>query len=262
MRKITLDKTDLELSRVAFGTGSLHHLFRASARLRLLSEACDAGISHFDTAPYYGEGLAEQDLGRLAASVRRSTTVATKIGLYPSAGPVGSALRLWARRLIGRLSGRSAGPRADFALATARASFERSLRALRRERVDILLLHEPLIADVPAESLLAWLREARDRGLLRAWGVAGEAVRVEPFVANGSELAQIVQTRDSVARREASFLARHGRMLQITYGYFSGGAASVASALECNRSGTIVFSTRKIERLREMAASLEGEEAK
>jgi aryl-alcohol dehydrogenase-like predicted oxidoreductase len=251
---IAIDGTDLLLSRISFGTGSLHHQFRASARRRLLGAALEAGVSHFDTAPYYGEGLAEHDLGRLSTNERNAMTVATKIGLYPAAAPVGSSARLWARRLLGKVSGRASGPRADFALAAARESFERSLRVLRRDRIDLLMLHEPVIADVPSESLLEWLHEMKVRGSLRAWGVAGVAERVEPFVATRSGLAQVVQTRDSVARREALFLSRYGRPLQITYGYFSSGCADIASALSCNTTGTVIFSTRRLERVAQLAA--------
>jgi aryl-alcohol dehydrogenase-like predicted oxidoreductase len=194
MERVKIDRTDLEIPRLVFGTGSLHRLFRRSRRLGLLSAALDAGITHFDTAPYYGEGLAELDLGAAGRCFVSRTTLTTKIGLYPKAGPVSSSLRLWARRLIGRTLRRDLSPTSDYSLGAARASLEQSLRRTKRERVDVLLLHEPAIEDVPEQALLAWLDQCRAAGMIGAWGLAGVAERLRPFLESESALAQVLQT--------------------------------------------------------------------
>jgi aryl-alcohol dehydrogenase-like predicted oxidoreductase len=253
---VTIDRTSLEVSRIVLGTGSLHHLFSGSARTALLSAAVDAGVTHFDTAPYYGDGLGEASIGALAPGLRARIGVTTKIGLYPRQGPVGNSLVLWARRILGKALRRDGSPRADLSLARSRASLESSLRTLRRERIEFLLLHEPVLAEIPHEALAAWLADEVRAGRVGAVGVAGERARVEPFVAQGSPLAQVVQTRDTCSRREADFLAAHGRTLQFTYGYFSGGGSSFAEALERNAHGAIIFSTRRMERLQEVARCL------
>jgi len=58
-----------------------------SGRLRLLETAYDHGIHHFDTAPLYGQGLAESLLGRFARSRRDRLTITTKFGLLPRQRP-------------------------------------------------------------------------------------------------------------------------------------------------------------------------------
>lgn len=55
----------------------------STGRLRLLEAAFDQGIRHFDTAPLYGMGLAEEVLGRFARSRRGDITITTKFGLAP-----------------------------------------------------------------------------------------------------------------------------------------------------------------------------------
>ncbi|MBC8027722.1 MAG: aldo/keto reductase, partial [Steroidobacteraceae bacterium] len=79
MHTIPLPGTPVKLSRLAFGTASLHHLASTRRRADLLRTAFDHGITHFDTSPYYGDGIGERALAALGAA----GTVATKVGLYP-----------------------------------------------------------------------------------------------------------------------------------------------------------------------------------
>jgi|LauGreDrversion4_2_1035121.scaffolds.fasta_scaffold174324_2 aryl-alcohol dehydrogenase-like predicted oxidoreductase len=255
MKRVKIDRTDLEVPRLVFGTGSLHRLFQRSRRLGLLSAALDAGITHFDTAPYYGEGLAELDLGAAGRDFVSRTTLTTKFGLYPKASPVRSSLRLWARRLVGRTLCRELSSTADYTLGAARASLEQSLRRTKRERIDVLLLHEPAIEDVPEQALLAWLSHCRTTGMIGAWGLAGVAERLRPFLASGSALAQVLQTRDTVIGKQANFLSDFDRPMQFTYGYFAAGASFI-QAFDRNPTGAIVFSTSRQVRIRQAAEAI------
>ena len=54
MQQRTIDQTDLQVSQIALGTGSLHHLSSSAARQALLLAAFDAGITHFDTSCFDG----------------------------------------------------------------------------------------------------------------------------------------------------------------------------------------------------------------
>src|SRR5262249_22952662 len=76
------------------------------------------GINFFDTAPSYGDGVSEEHLGQALETLRPQCIVATKVRLGP-------------------------GGLADPATAVAR-SLETSLRRLRRDRVDLLQLHDPV----------------------------------------------------------------------------------------------------------------------
>lgn len=254
----------IAVSRVGFGTASLHHLPWGRDRQRLLAEAHALGFTHFDTAPYYGRGLAEHEMGRFVNQSRREAmTITTKFGLYPPHAPVATTLAAWSGTLAGRVIPRLASPVQDWTMARATRSLHRSLRQLRTDYVDFLFLHEPPAALPNADDLLEWLSRMRDRGAIRAWGLAGGADHVAPFVATGSPLAQVVQTRDSLHRREAAFLQEVGRPLQFTYGYLAhlgapGSGSPPRNILRDvkarNPSGCVLFSSRKPERLRQFAA--------
>jgi aryl-alcohol dehydrogenase-like predicted oxidoreductase len=111
----------------------------------------------------YGVGLAERVVGRFLAGRRDSVTVATKVGL--SAPPRVS------RILPGRLiRGPLASERA-FDVQSARASLERSLRALGTDYVDLILLHE-CHPDEVTDDLRAFLGECVAAGIARWTGTA------------------------------------------------------------------------------------------
>ncbi|MFN5466225.1 MAG: aldo/keto reductase [Cyanobacteriota bacterium] len=75
-------------SRLGFGTSGIMGASLTSAgRLRLLEHAFAQGIRHFDTAPLYGMGLAEEVVGRFARGRRGEITITTKFGLAPRAIP-------------------------------------------------------------------------------------------------------------------------------------------------------------------------------
>src|SRR5262245_50530975 len=63
MKRVQLPGTEIVMSRLSFGTSRLHHVPSGKHRQSLLAAAFDAGFTHFDTAPLYGFGLAESDLG-------------------------------------------------------------------------------------------------------------------------------------------------------------------------------------------------------
>ena len=83
MQKAVIENTAIPVSRLSMGTASLHLLFSSVQRQKLIQASATAGITHFDTSPYYGYGLAETDLGVFLRGQRAAYTVTTKVGLYP-----------------------------------------------------------------------------------------------------------------------------------------------------------------------------------
>jgi aryl-alcohol dehydrogenase-like predicted oxidoreductase len=238
VKQVVIARTALRVSRLSFGTAGLHHLATRSARQRLLGHAGELGFSHFDTAPLYGSGLAEEELGRFFAGRARAWTVATKVGLYPPAASRPAVAWLWPERALGRLWPRLSRPVVSWSLARAEQSLERSLRRLRRDHVDVLFLHEPDPRLVDADELRRWLELQRRAGKIRYHGLAGDAAAFQPWLANDHELCQVLQLRDSLAGLEANAAIAAGRALQFTFGYLSArGAEARANAqrLGCRR---------------------------
>jgi aryl-alcohol dehydrogenase-like predicted oxidoreductase len=255
---VPIVNTSLCISRIAFGTSSLHHLGSVRERSRLISMALDSGITHFDTSPYYGFGLAEQALSVLG-SRGPEVSLATKVGLYPPGGAQQSQIKVLARKIAGKFVRRLSKPIVDWSVARARRSLDESLQRLQRERVEILFLHEPDFELFAAEEWLRWLQAERDR--IGAVGVSGEASQVLPFTVAGSPFAQVVQTRDSLVFEQAAPLRRAGVDPQITFGHLAAGShrtASTTSAEEIVRRTiarfprtALLLSTRNAEHIRD-----------
>lgn len=262
MRRIVVPGTDLAVSRFVFGTSSLFSVGPAAKRRRLLEAAIDHGFTHLDTAPYYGFGMAERDL-RPVLAAHPAVTVTTKVGIYSPGGEAQPALGVLLRKAGGRALPALSRPTIDWSLARAKTALEGSLARLGRAHIDLYMLHEPQLALLRAEEWLRWLEREVTGGRVRRFGIAVEPQHLPPFLAAQTPLAGVVQTLDSLGGREADVLPRHGRPLQITYGYMSaalkgGGAVDIpallAGALARNAAGAVIVSTGRVERLAQYAA--------
>jgi aryl-alcohol dehydrogenase-like predicted oxidoreductase len=221
----------------------------------------DAGFTHFDTAPYYGFGLAERDLGHVLKA-RPEVTVTTKVGLYSPGGEEQSGAAVFVRKATGRFIKAISRPTVDFAVARAKRTLEGSLRRLKRESIDIYALHEPELSLLNTDEWLKWLESLLRDGTVRTFGLALTMDKVEPFLAAGSELTRFIQVHDSLTTREADVLTHYRKPFQITYGYVSasrkeGSPLSVTEvlrqALLRNTHGAIIVSTKQLARLPQYA---------
>ena len=236
-RTITLPGTDVVTSALGYGCADLYRCPSAARRGRLLATAHAAGIRHFDVAPMYGLGLAERELGRFAQGRRDDVVIATKFGVAPTTAATalarvqGPVRRLFAAFPALRRKAQSSAPgpaaggagallyrAAGFGAAAARASLEHSLRELRTDRVDLLLLHDPQPGDVRSDDVCAYLETARSAGYIRSWGVAGER---EPALAVAAALTApppVLQVRDDVLDRAAADERCRAFPARITFG--------------------------------------------
>ncbi len=157
----------------------------AVAAGRLLESAFDAGIRFVDTAPSYGQGQAETAIGGLAPSRRDELVICSKVGysfgrktllinaLKPVLRPVAASmasLRTLMQRSREAMRQRGAITM-DITPATIRASLEGTLRRLRRERLDVLMLHDPAIDSI-SEANVAELDLLAAKGLIGSWGIS------------------------------------------------------------------------------------------
>ncbi len=268
MQFVTLPGTSLTLSRLGFGTSTLHHNFRRKDRVALLGAAIDAGITHFDTARMYGEGLAEKELGRFLKGLRNEVTVSTKFGL-PSipllerVPPLMYAHKAFAgvsRRLVPSLYKRQR----CLSLSCVKDSLRRSLNSLRTDWIDIFLLHEPQHSDIEQlRDVVEFLQLQKQAGSIRYLGFAGDAMRCLEVSNSIGDVFDVFQVQDSLEKKEADSILKAGKPLQITYGYLRSLFASkdfpldplkvISDARQRNTDGVILVSSRKTERLRELA---------
>lgn len=117
--------------------------------IRTIHTALDLGVNWIDTAPFYGWGRAEEIVGR-ALGGRDDVLVFTKCGTLPDA---------------------ERGDRMDLSPQAIRADVEASLRRLRRERVDLLQLHD-VDRVTPIEESWAEVQRLVDEGKVRHGGIS------------------------------------------------------------------------------------------
>lgn len=125
----------------------------AAATLRWIEGCLDLGVSSFDHADIYGGYAVEQRFGdalALSPVLRERLQLVTKCGIR-LVSPARPAHRLKSY---------------DSSAAHIVASAEASLRALRTDRIDLLLLHRPDPLMVPGEVAGAFERLRRDGKVL------------------------------------------------------------------------------------------------
>jgi D-threo-aldose 1-dehydrogenase len=263
MCRITLHGGDQVVSRLIFGTAKLFTVGVQGQRVRLLEAAVDSGFTHFDTAPLYGFGTGEVDLGVVLAR-HPDLTVTTKVGLYPPGGASQPEAAILLRKAAGRLVPATSRPVVNWTIDRARRSLADSLKRLRRERIDLYLLHEPDAATLNTDEWLRWLEMEKAAGKVGRFGLAGDGEQLKPLLAMQPSLADIVQTNDSLTGREADALVQQGRFPHITFGYLSAALGSghvdvqsvMAQAFARNRDGAIIVSTGKVERMKQWESLL------
>lgn len=157
----TLGRTGIEVGVLGLGTVKLGRnqgvkyprgfaLPDDSAVRNLLGLAADLGINLIDTAPAYGSS--EERLGQLLPGPRERWVLGTKVGEEFQDGT----------------------SRHDFSPAAVRASVERSLRRLRTDWLDLVLVHSDGadLEIIEHSGALETLAELKRAGKLRAFGMS------------------------------------------------------------------------------------------
>ncbi|MCB4822526.1 aldo/keto reductase [Roseicella aerolata] len=121
MEQRVLGRTGLTVSALGYGAGAVGGLMvrgSPAEQERSLARAFEAGITYVDTAPLYGNGESEKNLGRALRALGAEPVLGTKVRLPAEArGDIGGAIA---------------------------ASLEASLRRLGRESVELFQLHDEI----------------------------------------------------------------------------------------------------------------------
>lgn len=262
---VQLPGTKLHVSKFIFGTASLFNVGSSAKRIELLEAAVQAGFTHFDTAPYYGFGWAERDLGEIV-NRHPHVSVTTKVGIYSPSGESASRSSVFFRKVAGRLIPSLSKPTIDFSLGRARTMLEDSLQRLRSTHIEIYMLHEPELHMVATDEWQRWLETEVKRGRIGTYGLAVTKEQLTPFLGAKPTFGQVIQMLDSLDGCEADCLLDNGRPMQITYGYVSAARSNgndhtpveniLRQAALRNRSGAIIVSTTKKSRLHQYSGLL------
>jgi aryl-alcohol dehydrogenase-like predicted oxidoreductase len=156
MRYRTFGRTGWQVSEIGLGGSWFYGRPEIDPQpiaygVEMVEHALELGINYFDTAPLYGRGRSEEVLGHALRGVDEPYYLATKVGYFPE--PF------------------------DYTRDTVWRGFEASLKRLRRDRVDLVQIHESEQAGWDGVfgkgRALEALREIRAQGLATHIGLTG-----------------------------------------------------------------------------------------
>jgi len=160
--KVSLVAGGLSLSAIVAGVWRMAEWQQdVPARVRWIEHALDLGISSFDHADIYGGYTVESLFGEALAAapgLRERLQILTKCGI----------------KLVSGARPAHAIKSYDSSRSHVIASVEASLRALRTDRIDLLLLHRPDLLMNPDE-LAATFEGLRAAGKVLAFGVSNHS---------------------------------------------------------------------------------------
>ena len=147
--------------------------------LALLQKALDAGITLFDTADTYGNGLGETILKEALGHRRDEICISTKFGYEWKATPVEER------------KGQIEQPQ-NFTPAFVEQALEGALQRLGTDRIDLWQMHNAKMTHIQMDDTFALLAKLKKAGKVRSYGVSvGPAIGWEPEGVEAMERQQI-----------------------------------------------------------------------
>ena len=236
----------------AAGAGQQAELPSDEQAGELLRTAAALGVNLIDTAPAYG--TSEERIGALMESHawfggRDRWVVCSKAGeeFDPDA------------------DGGKGASRYDFSPAAVRASVERSLKRLRIDRIDVLLLHSDGRDEwiIQESGAIGELESLKKRGLLRAFGVSTKTVEGGLLAVEQCDVVMVTHNPSYTAEQRVIDAAEDAEVgVLVKKGLESGHAADPAHAIRFVLGtpgvSAMIVGTSSADHLRANAAALES----
>lgn len=169
MKKRILGNTGIKVSEVGFGAWQLGNdkdwgKMTDDEAIYLVNKAMDSGCNFFDTAPNYGFGKSEELLGKAFIGKRDQVVISSKCGHHSN-------------------------DEQNFEPDKLILSVEDSLRRLKTDYLDSLLLHNPPFSSLNKNShQFEVLEKLKKQGKIRAFGAS---------VDTGKEMYELLNKTDS-----------------------------------------------------------------
>jgi len=163
MRFRSYKNTDLTVSEVGFGLWTISTgwwgNFTEDEAVALMRRAFDLGITLFDAADTYGNGLSEELIAKAFSNQRDEIVIATKVGYdFVHYGEA-------------RGRGQREIPQ-DFSPEAVTRATDAALKRLKTDRIDLLQLHNIRMEQVYEDALWMTLEELKATGKIRYYGIA------------------------------------------------------------------------------------------
>jgi aryl-alcohol dehydrogenase-like predicted oxidoreductase len=163
MRFRTYKSTDLKVSEVGFGLWTVSTgwwgNFTEGEAIALMHKAFDLGVTLFDAADTYGNGLSEDLIAKAFPKQRDQITIATKVGYD----------------FVHHGEARGRGQREipqDFSPEAIERATDAALKRLKTDHVDLLQLHNIRMDQVYDDAPWKTLERLKSSGKIRYYGIA------------------------------------------------------------------------------------------
>jgi len=163
MRFRTYTNTDLTVSEVGFGMWTVSTgwwgNFTEGEAIALMHKAFDLGVTLFDAADTYGNGLSEEYIAKAFPKQRDEIVIATKVGYD----------------FVHHGEARGRGQREipqDFSPDAITRATDAALKRLKTDRIDLLQLHNIRMEQVADDALWKTLEQLKRSGKIRYYGIA------------------------------------------------------------------------------------------
>ncbi|MBI77543.1 MAG: aldo/keto reductase [Rhodospirillaceae bacterium] len=137
----------IDVTVVGLGCNAFGRRIDQDATTQVINGALDSGVTFFDTAEGYGNGLSEEYIGNSLKARRHQVIIATKVGYN-----------------MLHVEDKGRGSRDNIRIA-----IDLSLKRLQTDYVDLYQLHRP-DPTTPIEETLATFEELKDEGKIRLYG--------------------------------------------------------------------------------------------
>ncbi|MED4758174.1 aldo/keto reductase (plasmid) [Priestia aryabhattai] len=264
---------DILQGKLGFGTAPLGNMYRnipEEEAIATVDAAWESGIRYFDSAPFYGAGLAEMRLGEaLSKRNRNDYILSTKVGRVisdeledPSARDLGEKGGLFE-------FGRKNKIINDYSEDATLRSIEQSLKRLKTDRLDFVYIHD-IAQDFYSDEWLSQFESARtgafrvltrlrEEGVIKGWGLGVN--RVEPI----ELMLDLEEAKPDVSLLAGRYtLLDHERALQrvmpaavkhnmdiVVGGPYSSGVLAGGTHFEYQKASTEIIS--KVEKIKRIA---------
>ena len=163
MRFRTYRNTDLKVSEVGFGLWTISTgwwgNFTEGEAIALMHQAFDLGVTLFDAADTYGNGLSEELITKAFPNQRDEIVIATKVGYdFVHYGEA-------------RGRGQREIPQ-DFSPEAITRATDAALKRLKTDGIDLLQLHNIRMEQVHDDVLWKTLEKLKSEGKVRYYGIA------------------------------------------------------------------------------------------
>lgn len=152
MRYTTFGRTGLSVSQLSMGCNRLGDPGVDPAQWPpIVKKALALGVTFFDTSNSYNQGRSEEVLGEAASGYPTPTVIATKGGVPVMTNDY---------------------PNRDFSAETIQVAAEDSLRRLRRDSIDLYMLHSPSVRQLETQTWATAIEKLKAEGKVRYFGIS------------------------------------------------------------------------------------------